>query len=426
MWRILFVAGLLLAAVESRADTGAAQLRLADVLAEAREHNPKIQAARSSWDMERSKIVSARTWADPKVGLNVEQIPRNKRPTTQNAGTDMYMIEQDIPFPGKLSARALAQHHAAKIAEYGYQRTVLDVQADVTGAYYGLWELLENIRITQAHVRIWDRLANVSERQYAAGRVLQRDVLRAQMEADKIATDLANFESLLPAAQARLNALLNRPVTTPLGDPAAPEVDFRADSLPELETAAASGNVDLKSASHHIEHTRAMLKAARYDLFPDFTAGWSRMSEIGMPKVYNASLFLNIPFYFWKQRAEIAAAGAEVQHAEAVSEQLRNEVAVDLREAAAEVQNAARTADIYRISVLPRSRKALDVVESAYLAGRANFLDLHDAQGQLLTEERTYASTLAMYGKSRASLERIVGMPAVNPQPPHGGGHHHE
>lgn len=420
---IPFIGLILFFASPAWGDSDSGVIHLPDILSEARERNPKILAAKEMWEAERAKIRSAGTWDDPKVGLNLEKIPRNKKPNTRNAGTDMYMIEQDIPFPGKLSAKATAQHHAAKIAEYEYRKTVLDVQADVAEAYYDLWELLENIRITDAHVRIWDRLSNVSERQYAAGRVMQRDVLRAQTEADKISTDLENLKARLLAAKARLNALLDRRADAPIGNPISPAVDFRAEDIPALQAATDSCNVDLKSAAHHIEHTRALLKAARYGFLPDFSAGWARMNEVGMPKVYNASLFLNLPLYFWKQRAEVKAAKADLRHAEAVSDRMRNEVGADLRAAAAEVRNAARTADIYRVSVLPRSRKALEVVESGYLSGRANFLDLHDAQGQLLTEERTYAGTLATYGKSRAILERVVGTPS--PQT-HEEGMHHE
>ncbi|OGH59134.1 MAG: hypothetical protein A3G34_02290 [Candidatus Lindowbacteria bacterium RIFCSPLOWO2_12_FULL_62_27] len=394
---------------EVRADSNA-PLRLSDLLAESSRRNPGVLAMRQRWEAEKSKIDAFRLPADPKVGLNLEKIRRGKSPKSKNAGTDMYMVEQDIPFPGKLSARKKAQIHAARISQYEYLRTLLEIQADVTAAYYEYWQLLESLRIRRAHSRILERFSNVTERQYASGRVMQRDVLRAQAEADKISVELSNLEERLPAVKTRLNALLNRPADSAPGIPEEPRVNFAAPDGAGLEAATIASNVDLKAAHHHIEHSRFLLKEAKLSFLPDFTAGWARMTEDGMPKVYNASLFLNVPLYFWKQRAQVRAAEADLGHAESEWARMRNEVTVDFRVALADIRNAARMANIYRTSVLPRSRKTLEVVESGYLANRAGFLDLLDAQQQLLFEELAYVNLLTEYGKARAILDRVTGL----------------
>ncbi|MBI4179015.1 TolC family protein [bacterium] len=383
--------------------------RLKELLAEAYANNPNAAAARQTWEAERAKIPAQKTPADPMVGADLWRIGRGKSPKSKNAGQDMYMVRQELPIPAKLSARGKVQYHKALMARYEYDRVVLDLQTDVTAAYYDLWELQESLRIARAHSRIWERVAGVSERQYASGKVMQRDVLRAHVEADRIAVEAANLEERLPAERARVNALLNRPVDSALGRPQAPEVDGMTATIDALDSAAAAANVDLKSADHHIKHATYELKLARLGFIPDFTLGWTRMVENGMPKVYNASALLNLPLYFWKQRAEVRAARADLRHAELMMTWTEKQVGADLRAAAAEVRNAARTAQVYRGSILPRARKNLEVVESGYRAGRAGFLDLLDAQQQLLTEELTLIRVQAAYGKARAVLERVVG-----------------
>lgn len=407
----------------ARADTPTL-LHLPDVLAEAKERNLKIMAGRQKWEADRAKLVVARSPSDPKVGVNLEKIRRNKGPRSKNAGTDMYMIEQEIPFPGKLSARGRAQHHASLITLYEFRRTVQDVLMETVEAYYDYWELTENMRITRGHARILERFSNVSERQYASSKTTQRDVLRTQVEADKILIELENLEERLPAARTRLNILLNRPADAALPVPASPVVSRMTLSIPTLDSSAEVNNVDLKSARHHVEHSRYVLKDAKLSFFPDLTAGWARMVEDGMPKVYNASVFLNVPFFYWKQRAQVRAAASELRHAEFESERMLTELKADIRTAAAIARNTARSEEIYKKSILPRSRKALEISESSYLSGRAGFLDLLDAQRELLNEELAYARILAEHGKSRAALDRILG--TIDTQNEKGGEHRHE
>jgi len=295
--RVWLVLHLLISAAVAHAATGL--LRLEDVQTEVAAQNPKVRAMRTNWEKQKAQVGFVRSWADPKVGINLEKIRRGRGPKSKNAGTDMYMIEQDIPFPGKLSARKKAQIHAAKIALYDYQRTILDVQADVTAAYYEYWQLLESLRIKRAHSRILERLSAVTERQYASARVMQRDVLRAQAAADKISVELSNLEERVPAVKSRLNAFLNRPANAPLGTPEGPRADFaaaaeRSISMSRsalghpwpadgaaLESATIASNVDLKTAHHHIEHSRLNCVQPRVNAKQAMAVGMKAAPELG-------------------------------------------------------------------------------------------------------------------------------------------------
>jgi len=146
------------------------------------------------------------------------------------------------------------------------------------------------------------------------------------------------------------------------------------------------------------------------EYLPDFTAGISRMQESNGFSGYNAKLLLSVPLYFWKQKSLIRSARSAVEEMKNHYETARNNVRVDLRDVHSKLNNAVRTARLYESSILPRSKNALRVVESGYLAGKNGFLDLLDIEKRLLMEELHYLKSLEKYARALVDLERIVGL----------------
>lgn len=385
-------------------------LPLETFLTEVRRNNPEILAAKKKWEAATAQVLPAKTWDNPVVGPNLWRIPSGKAPTPGNARMDMYMIEQKIPFPGKLSAKGEAARHAALGFRREYEAIERRILSQAAQAYYGLWQLREQVRLHEAHAKLWEGFSSVSERLYSSGKVTQRDVLLAQVELDKVTNDAATLREKLLAAQARLNALTNQPPQRPVGSLSPPVLGLDVPSIEVLERKAFEHNPELLAVDHHVKHRRFSLKQARLEYLPDFTAGISRMQEANGFSGYNAKLFLSIPLYFWKQKSLVKSAGFSLAEMERHYEAARNQVGVDLREFLSDLRNAARTAKLYESSILPRSKNALRVVESGYLTGKSGFLDLLDIERRLLLEELRHLNALKRYSTALAELERAVGL----------------
>ncbi|MCH7978981.1 MAG: TolC family protein [Acidobacteria bacterium] len=385
-------------------------LRLDQFLSEVKAKNPKVLAVKKKWEAAAAKVLPAKTWDNPTVGLNLWRIPSGQTPTPGNARMDMYVFEQKIPFPGKLSARGEAARHAALGFRREHEAVERRVLSQAAGAYYDLWHLREQVRLHGAHAKLWERFASVSERLYAAGKVTQRDVLLAQVELDKSTNEAANFQEKLPAATADFNALANQDASKPVGRLSGPTLDADFPGIEELQRKALEHNQELLAAEHHVRHRRFALKQSRLDYLPDFTAGVARMQESNGFSGYNAKLFLSIPLYFWKQKSMVKSAESSLEEMERRYEAVRNQVGVDLRDALSDLRNSARTAKLYESSILPRTQNALRVVESGYLSGKIGFLDLLDVERRLLLEELRYFQALKRYGAALAELERALGL----------------
>lgn len=376
---------------------------------EVNQKNPSIHASEKRWKAEEAKIRATKTWPNPMVGADLWRIPSGKSPTPDNAGMDMYKIEQTIPFPGKLSANGDVQKHMALAALRDYKAVQLGILADATQAYYDLWYLKEAFRIHQDHAKLWERFSSVSERLYSSGKSNQMDILLAQVEVDKILNEVESIREMIPAAQARVNAFRNQGADVPIGNLLPPLVDNASFELNDLNNEALEKNPDIMAADHHVKHRRYNLKQSRLDYLPDFTVGYARMIEDNGFSGYNANLMLSIPLYFWKQGALKKSAEFNLEQKESEYEAARNQVGVDVRDVLAQLKNAGRTALLYKASILPRSRNALNVVESGYRGGANTFFDVLNIEKRLLLEELEYLAALKIYAAAKAQLNRTVG-----------------
>jgi len=385
-------------------------LPLETFLSAVSKNNPEILATRERWEAAEAQVLPAKTWDNPRIGPNLWRIPSGKAPTTGNARMDMFMFEQKIPFPGKLSAVGKAAQHEARGLRREYEAAQRRVLSQAAQAYYRLWYLREQVPLHEAHAKLWERFSSVSERLYSSGKVTQRDVLLAQIELDKTTDVAASLREKLPAAHAALNVLANRSPDTLVGNLVPPALNVGLPKIESLEAKALEYNPELLSAEHHVQHRRFLLKKSRLDYLPDFTAGIATMEESNGFSGYNAKLFLSIPLYFWKQKSLVRSAQSSLREMERRHELVRNRVSVSLRDIAADMRNAARTAKLYKASILPRIRNALRVVESGYLAGKAGFLDLLDTESRLLMEEMRHLLALRQYGEARAEMDRVLGV----------------
>jgi len=105
----------------SRADQAAA-LRLADVLAEARERNPEIRAAR-----ERARAAAAvpprvSAYDDPTLAYEAWNIPESLR--LDRSDNNIFRVSQRIPFPGKRTLAGTVAEHEAEMARREIERTM--------------------------------------------------------------------------------------------------------------------------------------------------------------------------------------------------------------------------------------------------------------------------------------------------------------
>ena len=115
-----------------------------------------------------------------------------------------------------------------------------------------------------------------------------------------------------------------------------------------------------------------------------------------------------------RARNEIDAARAERSRSAAERESHRVRAEAQLFELFQELRHATTEAEILRGSVLPEMEAALEATRYAFERGRYSYLELVDAQGELVEVQRALIDASANAHLYRAEIERLTGEPLAD------------
>ncbi len=410
-----FIFFLVLLPLSSSAQSETPRLNVDQLVDEALKNNPEISAAKIKWEVYKEKIPQSYALEDPMFSFGIINLPTSFNFNQEDMTMKELAISQKFPFPGK---RPLMKEMASKEAEAvstEIQGKVHQIVKDVKTAYYDLSHNYRTTRVTQRNKRILEDFAKIAETRYAVGEGIQQDVLKAHVEVSKMVDDLIMLSQRKKALEAKLNALLNRPPETPLGEPE--EVVFRKFpfTIEELQKMALEMNPALKGMKKMIEAKEKANALAKKEYYPDFKFlfAYGLRSDINGMKQDNMLTWMvemNIPiFYKSKQDRKVAETKAEILATEAQYRAMKNEVLFMITDMASMVQRSERQIDLYTTGIIPQASLQINSAMSAYRVNKADFMTLLDSQMTLYKYELEYHQALTEYEKNVANIGATVG-----------------
>ncbi len=147
---------------------------------------PQVRAAYFDWSASVENITVARSMPDPKFTFQayIQDVLTLLMPG----------LEQDFPGPGKLKAAARAAGADSQSKYFAFEAAVLQAAFNVKQTYYQLWFLDEKIRINRQTLALLAGLEKIARAQNEVGKVTLLDVYRAQIEQDRLTTEISNLE----------------------------------------------------------------------------------------------------------------------------------------------------------------------------------------------------------------------------------------
>ncbi len=399
----------------SAAQSEKPRLNVDQLVDEALQNNPEISAVKIKWEIFKEKIPQSYALEDPMFGFGIVNLPTNFSFKDEDMTMKEFSISQKFPFPGK---RPLMKEMASKEAEAvsaEIQGKIHQIIKDVKAAYYDLSHNYRTTEVTQRNKRILEDFAKIAETRYGVGEGIQQDVFKAHVEVSKMVDDLIMLGQRKRALEAKLNALLNRPPETSVGEPE--EVVFRTFpfTIEELQKMALEMNPTLKGMKRMIEAKEKAYALAKREYYPDFNFKFAYGQRDNSPDMKRRDMLtgmmeMNIPiFYKSKQDRKVAETRAEILAAEAQYRAMKNEVLFMITDMASMIQRGERQLELYKTGILPQTGLQINSAMSSYRVNKADFMTLLDSQMTLYKYELEYHQALTEYEKNVANLGAAIG-----------------
>jgi outer membrane protein TolC len=414
------------------ADATSAQLD--SLVARALEVNPTIRAARQRVDAARARIGPAGTLPDPMLGVGIMNVPVAEPGFGDFMTMKTIAVGQMLPFPGKLSLARQAAERELGAAGARLDETALDVAAEVRQTYFDLAFLDHAFTVLEQNQQLLLNFIQVTESRYGVGTGDQADVLKARVEAARLAEEAVAIAEERRGALARLNALLDRPVETPVAGPAVPDriaraavsdssggVRFASSALgarladspfPPLEVLqeqAIRNNPAVRAHEAKIAAQTARAELARRGHLPDFDLSVQYGQRADRSDMITVMVSAPLPLHRGSRQAqEVTEASAELAALEAEHEAMINDLRAELAERYADLERDRAQLALFMSAIIPQGRAALASATSSFQVGRVDFMTLLENQMTLYDYETAYFRALTDFAKSVAELERIV------------------
>ncbi len=389
----------------ARGITTPPSLTLAQAVAEAMAHSPRVAAAKAVVQGARGLTEQADSSPNPTLDLQGSNLAGGGvYRQADNSDQYFYGLSQQIELGGKRTARRDAARMQQRVAGLDAAIARLDVARDVKQAFAAAVASQEALRLAEDALRIARQELNSVSRRVAEAASPRIQQSKAEVTLATATFDVEQAREDAVSARGQLAALLGRPALDETLDASSffALVDVAPDDRDAIERTP-----DMLRLRVMEDHARALLDIEKAGAIPDPTinAGVSRMQETG-DHAFVVGLSIPLPVMN-SNRGNIAAARAQVTRTASDQQGARLELLRRYRLARSMRHTAYVKAASYSSTVLPAAEEAFRLSRQGYRAGKFQYLEVLDAQRTLFGARAQYMAALREYHVQVAELERL-------------------
>ena len=258
---------------------------------------------------------------------------------------------------------------------------------------------------------------DTAQSRYRTNLVTQQDILQAELELADLARRQLELARMRDVAVARINTLVRRWPESPLPPPPA-ELGRAARAgrcFPALANGTATAPRSGCASPGAFRPKKPPVELAYKNYHPDFDVFtrydtfWQPSSTQG-PLRAQLGVAVNLPVYREKLHAAVCEAQFRLNQRRAEFEQRTLDIQYQVVSAAREVEESYQTIELYKSRLVPAAEQNVAAVRSNYLVGKATFLDLAQAQRQLISISERRLEALVAYHRRLSDLDRLTGI----------------
>jgi cobalt-zinc-cadmium efflux system outer membrane protein len=307
-------------------------------------------------------------------------------------------VSQGFPWPGKRGLRTDIARLSADQAGAAASRARLTTEADVRRAYVDLLLARDRLDLLGRLEAVWQKSAGIARTRYEAGEGAQSDVLRAQLELNRLRQRRWSIEAAERVTLQTLNRLRARPVDEPIAT-AVHVVDLTAPAALGADPAFADATArspELAQARLGVAQAEKRTALARRDRFPDLSVNAGVMPRGSKDPMWQAGISIGLPVWSYRKQNRAVAenearAEADARSAETIEQVLRLRVA-ERRTALSTVLDTIR---LYREGLLVQSEATAESTLAQYRVGKVTFASVLEANAGYINDQESFLSAIA-------------------------------
>lgn len=398
--------------IPNRTDTTSAQLQ--KYLEIAAENSPKLQVKYYKYRAVLEQAPQAGALPNPKVMFKYFINPRNYvKPFSRMTVS----LSQHFPWFGTLKAAQNKVQELAKAKAEAIINSRNKLFKKVKDVWFRIYEMKHHIRILGEHIELLQKLESRALTFYKTGQTSQTDVLRLQMETDRVNSRLKQQKAKLTKYQVQFNKLLNRKSHATIRTPMPMPIHRLAFTSQQILHKVKSGNPKLVKLYFRKQAAHYSLKKARRNGLPSFSVGVSAMLPNymymtmmpGNRTAFVGRLSISIPIFRSQYKAQKKQAKLIIKSIDQQRHQLINKLTSKVAKWLQKYHDAQYRINLYGNKLIPKTRQALSISIENYSTGKGDFEELFRLQEQILKYKMKLRSAYVEANIAIANIEYLYG-----------------
>jgi outer membrane protein len=444
--KFIFLAALLIVAMNAGADTMAADNNSASVSNQATtlmqltdlalRHNPKTRLGWAAIRASEAGVELARAGYWPQIdanftgqrsrALNFSGQPANIQ-TRYGASISLSYLLWDFGARSGMLEQGKFELVSVRLTQ---DQTLQDVILQLEQSYYQVLGLQAVVEVNRQSLKDAQKNLNAAQDRRASGLATVGDVYKAEAALAGSRLAVQQAEGQLASARGALATVIGDTPDTPLTLAAweeQPAHEMPTQSVASLMEDARNARPELLSAKVQEQAATAKLTATRGSGLPtlnfDANTGRTRVLDIGDSSQFNAMLTLKVPLFAgFGDRAAIHQAEAQLDSSRVNIDDLRSQVELQVWQSYQNLRTAAATLDS-SAAQLRSAALAADVSNARYKSGLETILDvlitqttLANARVQQVQARLDWAAARTALGHAVGGLKTSISLPATAPE----------
>jgi len=379
------------------------------------DNDPASAASRASARAYSENAVAEGQLPDPRLRTGLVNVPTDSFSISSEPMTQLQLgVEQAFPRGDTLHYRQRRAESLASVEEANAATTTLQTVRDVRRHFLELYYQVRAAAIVEETRKLFAQLVDITQAQYASGRVSQQDVLSASLELARLDDRATRIETAADENRAALAKWLDAAADLPL-----------VERFPELPALPAKAQLEANLLLHPVlqaetARVNAMQQGIRIAQ-EQYKPGWSTALEYrkrfgenpdgsNRSDMVAAMLNVDLPLFTGnRQDRRLAASIAETEAAELRRDDKLRELQRMLATDYADWQRLGERAALYESKLLREASANADASLHAYQSGVTEFTTLMRAR---ITELDVRLDELRIRidrGRAQANLLYLAG-----------------